>query len=65
MMISCSGHLISNFPEQRFHRIRIFKKGIFTEYLPSNFNLDIGDFNIYGGGASYKDIIEPLDLIIE
>ena len=24
MMISCSGHLISNFPEQRFHRIRIF-----------------------------------------
>lgn len=23
-MISCSGHLISNFPEQRFHRIRIF-----------------------------------------
>jgi DNA replication protein DnaC len=24
-MISCSGHLISNFPEQRFHRKRIFR----------------------------------------
>lgn len=40
-------------------------KGIFTEYLPSNFNLDIGDFNIYGGEASYKDNIEPSDLKVE
>ena len=27
MVISCSGHLISIFPEQRFHRTRIFING--------------------------------------
>lgn len=34
-------------------------KGIFSEYLPSSFNLDTEGFNIYGAGASYKDLIEP------
>ena len=33
--------------------------GIFSEYLPSGFNLEIEGFNIYGAGATYKDLIEP------
>lgn len=37
----------------------IKNKGIFSEYLPSNFNLGIEGFNIYGAGATYKDLIEP------
>jgi hypothetical protein len=37
----------------------IKSKGIFSEYLPSNFNLEIEGFNIYGAGASHKDSIEP------
>ena len=38
---------------------RIKEKGIFSEYLPENFNLKSDEFNIYGAGASHKDKIEP------
>jgi len=38
---------------------RIKDKGIFSEYLPKNFNLESSEFNIYGAGASHKDKIEP------
>ena len=40
----------------------IKSKGIFSEYLPSSFNLEIEGFNIYGAGASYKDLVEPSHL---
>ena len=39
-MISCSGHLISNFPEQRFHRIRIFNLLILDDFGMKQ--LDVG-----------------------
>lgn len=34
-------------------------KGIFSEYLPSEFNVSSNNFNVYGAGASHKDRIEP------
>lgn len=34
-------------------------KGIFSEYLPSEFNVFSNNFNVYGAGASHKDRIEP------
>lgn len=36
----------------------IKSKGIFSEYLPNNFNID-STFNIFGAGASHKDKVEP------
>ena len=38
---------------------KIKEKGIFSEYLPENFNLKSDKINIYGIGATYKDKIEP------
>lgn len=38
---------------------KIKEKGIFSEYLPENFNLKSDELNIYGAGASHKDKIEP------
>lgn len=38
---------------------KIKEKGIFSEYLPGNFNLKSDGFNLYGAGASHKDKIEP------
>lgn len=37
----------------------IKEKGIFSEYLPDNFNLNSDSINIYGAGASHKDKVEP------
>jgi hypothetical protein len=37
----------------------IKEKGIFSEYLPENFNLNSDVINIYGAGASHKDRVEP------
>ena len=34
-------------------------KGIFSEYLPDNFNMKSNDIDIYNAGASYKDKVEP------
>lgn len=38
---------------------KIKEKGIFSEYLPENFNVKTDGWNIYGAGASYKDHVEP------
>lgn len=38
---------------------KIKEKGIFSEYLPENFNVKADGWNIYGAGASYKDHVEP------
>ena len=35
------------------------EKGIFSEYLPENFNMKSDLINIYGAGASHKDKVEP------
>ena len=34
-------------------------KGIFSEYLPDNFNMKSNDIDIYNAGASHKDKVEP------
>ena len=38
---------------------KIKEKGIFSEYLPENFNLKSDQINVYGIGASHKDRVEP------
>lgn len=38
---------------------KIKEKGIFSEYLPENFNVKADSWNIYGAGASHKDHVEP------
>ena len=38
---------------------KIKEKGIFSEYLPENFNVKADGWNIYGAGASHKDHVEP------
>lgn len=38
---------------------KIKEKGIFSEYLPENFNLNSDKMNLYGAGASHKDRAEP------
>lgn len=38
---------------------KIKEKGIFSEYLPENFNLNSDKMNLYGAGASHKDRVEP------
>ncbi len=38
---------------------KIKEKGIFSEYLPENFNLNSEGLNLYGAGASHKDKVEP------
>ncbi len=37
----------------------IKEKGIFSEYLPENFNIKSDTVNLYGAGASHKDRVEP------
>ena len=37
----------------------IKEKGIFSEYLPENFNLNFETIDIYGAGASHRDKVEP------
>lgn len=38
---------------------KIKEKGIFSEYLPENFNVKADGWNIYRAGASHKDHVEP------
>lgn len=37
----------------------IKEKGVFSEYLPENFNLKSDGFDLYGAGASHRDKVEP------
>ena len=38
---------------------KIKEKGIFSEYLPENFNLISEEVNLYSAGASHRDRVEP------
>jgi len=64
-MISTSGHLISNFPEVRFHRTRIFTKYDFfarskTFHLLKSQNAD--EYNIICFVTSYIFIDKHIDI---
>ena len=48
-MISTSGHLISKFPEVRFHRTRIFNKPDFRIQVKGLFGTEEKRFEVVGG----------------